>query len=121
MTAMEMGRCTLETCWVDGKNGGESGLTDIPNPEATPQITSGYSPTGALDDAMIYALLTIEHTHAPWAVDWFNKIFKVTYQHPERLVRVCLLHHPRRLFFVIDILNRIIERGGKVSNFLEVA
>lgn len=31
-----------------------------------------------------------------------------------------LLHHPRRLFFVIDILNHMIDRGGKVSDFLAV-
>lgn len=120
MTAMEMGRQTLEKCWVDGKDGGESGLTGISHPEAQAQITSGNSAWGALDDAMVYALLVIEHTHAPWAVDWFNKVFEVAYRHPERMVRVGLLHHPRRLFFVFDILNRIIARGGRVSDFLEV-
>ncbi|MBT4484840.1 MAG: hypothetical protein HOC71_14305 [Candidatus Latescibacteria bacterium] len=69
---------------------------------------------------MVCCLLAIEHTHAPWAVDWFNRAFVVGYIHPERWVRNCLLHHPRRLFFVIDILDHIIERNGRISNFLEV-
>jgi len=121
MTAMEMGRCTLEKCWVDNDENGESGLHSLANPEAKPVIAKGSnSAWGALDDAMVFSLLAIEHTHAPWAVDWFGKIFKVAYEHPERMIRVGLLHHPRRLFVVPQILDRMIARGGRVSDFLEV-
>jgi hypothetical protein len=74
-----------------------------------------------MDDALIWALLAIEHTHAPWAVDWFNKIFKTSYEYPERFVRNCLLHHPRRLFLVKQMLDRIIARDGRVSGFLEIS
>ena len=69
---------------------------------------------------MVFCLLVIEHTHAPWAVDWFNKIFETSYKHPERQIRVGLLHHPRRLFFAPNILDHIMARGGRVSNFLEI-
>jgi len=120
MTAMEMGRCTLEKCWADGGEDGESGLHSISNPEAKPVISSGNSAWGALDDAMVFCLLVIEHTHAPWAVDWFNKVFETSYKHPERQIRVGLLHHPRRLFFAPNILDHIMARGGRVSNFLEI-
>ncbi len=118
--ALEMGRVTLEKCWVDGGEDGESGLTSLSHPEAEPGISSGHSAWGALDDAMVFALIAIEHTHAPWAVDWFNRVFETAYRHPERMIRVGLLHHPRRLFFVPQILDRMIDRGGRVSNYLEV-
>lgn len=122
MTALELGRCTMDKCWVEKDENGESGLDSTAYPEAKPAIAKGSTAAwGALDDAMIYALLTIEHTHAPWAVDWFNKVFKVSYEHPERLVRVCLLHHPRRLFLVPQMLDRIIARQGRVSDFLAVS
>jgi N-acylglucosamine 2-epimerase len=121
MTALEMGRCTLEKCWVDNDENGESGLHGLSNPEAKPIIAKGRnSAWGALDDAMVYLLLAIEQTHAQWAVDWFNKVFKVAYEHPERMIRVGLLHHPRRLFLLPQILDRIMEREGRVSDFLQV-
>ena len=121
MTALEMGRQTMEKCYVDKDENGESGLHGISNPEASPVISKGStSAWGAMDDAMIWALLAIEHTHAPWAVDWFNKVFKDGYAHSDRFVRNCLLHHPRRLFMVKQILDRMIARNGRISGFLEV-
>ncbi len=119
ITAMEMGRQTLERCWVDGKDGGESGLTGISNPEAKATITRNHSAWGALDDAMVFALLAIEHTHAPWAIHWYNKVLDVSYSHKDRMIREGLLHHPRRLFFAPQIIGRMIERKGKVSNFCD--
>ncbi len=116
MDAMELGRMTLEKCWVDGEKGGLVGLS---NPEAKPVEPEDYAPSGAIDDALVFTLLAIEHTHAPWAVYWFDKIFTHAYRKPDRWKRQCLLHHPRRLFFCMDILDRMIEHGGRVSNFLE--
>jgi mannose/cellobiose epimerase-like protein (N-acyl-D-glucosamine 2-epimerase family) len=120
MTALEMGRQTMETCWVEKNENGDSGVYINPSPETKPVIPKGGSIWGAMDDAMVWALLAIEHTHAPWAVDWFNKIFLTSYEHPERFVRNCLLHHPRRLFLVKQMLDRMIARDGRVSGFLEV-
>ena len=117
MQALEMGRLTLENCWVDGERGG---LVDLPNPEAKPKPPdSGFAPSGAMDEALIFALLAIEHTHAPWAVRWFDRIFRHGYSKPDRWLRHCLQHHPRRLFFCVDILDRMIAREGRVSDFLE--
>jgi hypothetical protein len=116
MTAMEMGRRTLEKCWVDGEHGG---LVSITNPEAKPVEPESDAPSGAMDDALLFCLLAIEHTHAPWAIYWFDKVFKHGYQKPERWKRQCLLHHPRRLFFCIDILDRMIARKGRVSDFID--
>jgi hypothetical protein len=116
-----MGRQTMDKCWGDTKETGESGLDSISNPEARPVIPKSGVASGAMDDALIWALLAIEHTHAPWAVDWFNNTFKTSYAHAERFVRVCLLHHPRRLFLVKQMLDRMIARGGRVSGFLEMS
>ena len=116
MDAMEFGRMTLEKCWVDGEKGG---LVSISNPEAKPVEPNAYAPSGAMDDALIFTLLSIEHSHAPWAVYWFDKVFTHGYMKPDRWKRTCLLHHPRRLFYCIDILDHMIARKGRVSSFLE--
>lgn len=75
---------------------------------------------GPLEDYMLFCLLAIEHTHAPWAIYWFDKVFKFAYQRPDRFEQYDLLHQPRRLFFAIEILDRMIKRKGRVSDFLEV-
>jgi len=120
LEAMEMGRQNLEKCWYD--DGEEAGLVTLANPEAKPALPDDlrtfYHGWGATDDALIFALLAIEHTQAPWAVDWFDRVFKAGTRHADRFNNHCLLHHPRRLFFVIDILDHLIDRGGRVSDFL---
>ena len=121
LDAMEMGRMTLNRCWVDGAR--FSGLMDIENPEARPREPDSIQgiASGALDDALVFCLMAIEHTHQAWAMRWYDKVFKTGYAHPGNWRRRCLLHHPRRLFLSIEILNRIIERGGRVSSFLDAA
>ncbi|MCD6307682.1 MAG: AGE family epimerase/isomerase [Candidatus Latescibacteria bacterium] len=114
--AMEMGRYTLERCWVDGEKGG---LVSLSDPTGKPVEPGNYAPSGAMDDALIFTLLSIEHTHAPWAIYWFDKVFEHGYKKPDRWKRTCLLHHPRRLFSCIQMLDRMIARGGRVSDFLE--
>lgn len=74
---------------------------------------------GPLEDYMLFCLIAIEHTHAPWAIYWFEKVFQFAYQRPDRFEQYDLLHQPRRLFFTIEILDRMIAREGRVSNFLE--
>jgi len=62
-------------------------------------------------DAMELGRMTLERC-------W--KVFTHGNKKPDRWRNICLLHHPRRLFFCINILDRMIARGGRVSNFLEV-
>jgi len=115
--ALELGRLTLEHCWVDGERGG---LESIRNPEARVVMSSTTNaPSGATDDAIIFCLLAIEHTHAPWAIKWFDRVFTHGQSRSELWKRTCLLHHPRRLFYAIDILDRMVARKGRVSDFLE--
>jgi len=116
--ALEMGRMTLEKCWVDGSR--FSGLVGLRDPEERPREPSTVEgiATGALDDALVFCLMAIEHTGQAWAQKWYEKVFAAGYRNPERWRRRCLLHHPRRLFFSIEILDRIIARAGEPSDFL---
>lgn len=74
---------------------------------------------GPLEDYMLFCLISIEHTHAPWAIYWYDKLFRFAYQRPDRFEQYDLLHQPRRLFFTIEILDRMRARAGRVSDFLE--
>lgn len=117
--ALAMGRQTMEKCWVDGKR--LSGLVGLEDPEQRPVEPSTLAgiPSGALDDALIFCLMAIEHTGEAWAQDWYNKVFATGY-HLNHWRRRCLLHHPRRLFLSIEILDRLVARGGRASGFLAV-
>ena len=119
--ALEMGRQTMEKCWVEGKR--FSGLVDRSSPEQAPvepPKLAGIA-SGALDDALVFCLMAIEHTDEAWAYNWYDKVFAAGYRYPEHWRRRCLLHHPRRLFLSIQILDRIIARGGRPSDFLRQA
>jgi len=138
--AMETGISTLEHGWVD-----ERGLLSSRNPEMRPEMRS-YSrrrlpsserperpqrqqPWGALDDVLVFCLLALEHNHETLAIKYYDKAFELGYSHPENWLKPGrsrggqrgLFHHPRRLFYSIEILKRMVERGGKPSNFLETA
>jgi hypothetical protein len=121
LDSLEMGRRTLEKCWVDGQR--FSGLVSLRDPEQRPvePATIAGIATGALDDALVFCLMAIEHTGEIWPRNWYNKVFTIGYRDPERWRRRCLLHHPRRLFLSIQILDRIIARAGRLSGFLDKA
>ncbi len=112
--AVEMGQLTLERCWLSGENGGLIGL-DFPEQDVSK--SSDKPAWGRLDDTLVFLLLTIEHTQAAWAVTWYDRILTHAYKKPEKFNRKGLLHHPRRLFFSIHILKRMIARNGKPSAF----
>lgn len=109
MEAMTIGRRQLRSAFSD-----EFEKIDINAPiEDLPRW-------GPLEDYMLFNLLSIEHTHAPWAQYWYDKLFRFAYQRPERFEQYDLLHQPRRLFMTIEGLERMIGRQGRVSDFLEV-
>lgn len=114
--ALEMGRLSLEKCWMYGDDGGLVGL-DFPGQKLAD--SSDTPQRDRLDDALVFALLAVEHTGAPWVVQWFDTMYTHGMKTPEKFNLNSLLHHPRRLFFNIEILDRMIARNGKVSDFLE--
>ena len=91
----------------------------------------------AQEEVLIGALIMIEHTGAQWAKDMFNKMYdyvidkyplkqygypiwiltadrKVTFE--EHTNRVGNFHHPRHLMLNILSLERMLKRGGGVSD-----
>ncbi len=88
------------------------------------------------EEVLIGTLCVIEHTGAQWAKDWYSRLHtyvldkfplkqygyplwilyadrKVTFE--EHTGRVGNFHHPRQLMMNMLALDRMIERGGKVS------
>lgn len=118
LDAMEMGRLTLEKCWIDDDEHG--GLSDLDNPEGKAIVNkTGYPTWARLDDTLVFLILSIEHTHSPWALYWYDKVFTMLYKHTERISRNGMLHYPRRFFYSIKSLENMLARGGRVSDFLE--
>lgn len=87
-------------------------------------------------EGLIGLLFIIEHTGAQWAKDWFRKGYSYVInkypleQHgyplwdtyPDRKVtfvedfnRIENFHHPRHLMLNLEMLNRMIQRGGRTS------
>ncbi len=113
--ATEKGLRVMEKVYVEGV-----GPMNLPDPSVPAELVENTPGArwGALDDALVFCLMTIEHIHAPWAIEYYNRMFELYNTNP--LGRSAdLLHHPRRLFASIKILERMIERGGRASNFLE--
>ncbi|MCK4345146.1 MAG: AGE family epimerase/isomerase, partial [Bacteroidales bacterium] len=90
----------------------------------------------AQEEVLVGAMMLIEHTGAQWAKDLYKKVWnyvidkfpleqygypiwilyadrKVTFE--KHYDRVGNFHHPRHLMLNILSLERMIERGGKVS------
>ncbi len=109
---IEMGFSTLEKCYVHGK-----GITSIRNPEDRAKPEYQFNPWNSLDDVLIFCLMILENNHHPIALEYYNKCFDLYNSKPENITHKCLLHTPRRYFYSIDILNRMIENKGKISDF----
>lgn len=94
----------------------------------------------AQEEVLIGSLFVIEHTGAKWAKDMFTKMYnyvldkyplkqygypiwilgadrKVTFE--EHTARVGNFHHPRHLMLNILSIERMIERGEKVSGLFD--
>ena len=113
----EMGISTLQKCYIDGK-GIPGGPLDISleNPEAKLNVEGKQFPWGGLDDVLVYCLISLEHSHDPVVLNYYNKCFALYNSKSENVVTTGLLHTPRRFFYSIEILERMINRGGKVSD-----
>ena len=113
--AAAKGITILEDSYVEGV-----GPVNFSEPGAGKESFEGApgSRWGCIDDTLLFCLLTLEHTHAPWAMLYYDKLFNLYNSKPEHWRRTDLLHYPRRLFYSVEILQRIIERGGRTSEFL---
>jgi len=89
------------------------------------------------EEALIGTLFVVEHTGAQWAKEWFSRIYNFVQDKyplkkhgyslwdfwPDRKVtfvkhyqRIGNFHHPRHLMLNLLSLQRMIERGGRVSS-----
>lgn len=112
---VEMGIATLGKCYVDGRGIAfdNRGFTIA---ELTNRLYGKVTyPWGALDDMLVYCLMVLEHSHEPFAINYYNKCFKLYNSQPDQVVTSGLLHTPRRFFHTIRILERMIARGGDIS------
>lgn len=116
---LEMGISTLKRTYIDGMGipSGIEGLS-LEYPGAELSTEGKIFPWGALDDVLLFCLSVLEHTHDPMVLSYYNKCFALHNSKPENTVISGLLHTPRRFFYTIGILERMIGRGGKVSGIL---
>jgi mannose/cellobiose epimerase-like protein (N-acyl-D-glucosamine 2-epimerase family) len=122
----------------DFKRGG--GIVVQVSPEKPNEILGkGTKPSFATDDGTIGLMLTIEHDHDPWAIEWFDMVrtwaYKTYFDKKKKVwihtadingkpnysyARRGNFHHPRSVMLIIESLKRQIERDGHVSNFFDV-
>lgn len=114
---LEMGLSTLKKTYIDGK-GIPFGIEGVSLEDPKDKLTAeGKSfPWGALDDVLVFCLSVLEHKHDPQVISYYNKCFALHNSKPENTVTSGLLHTPRRFFYTMEILQRIIGRKGEVSN-----
>jgi len=125
---------TMEVAWDDVYGGFFRGCKNIDN--------NTWILDKALwvqEEALIGTLFVIEHSGADWAKDWFGRIFPYVHKtfplkkhgyalwdlwpdrkgtFVEHYERVGNFHHPRHLMLNLLALERMIQRGGRVSGFL---
>lgn len=114
----DMGISILEKTYIDGKGipmGKRYVSLEYPGDKLTAEGKT--FPWGALDDVLVFCMLALEHNHDPRVISYYNKCFQL--YSPENTDTSGLLHTPRRFFYTIEILERIIRRGGKVSGMLD--
>lgn len=117
---LEFGWRTLELHWIDGPRGGlgnfagEAALRRK-EPQAPP-------PPYSLYDAFVFCLTAFEHTLAPEAAAWFDRAFTLAQGMPGGINNGSLtLHEPRGIMTCLEILDRMIARGGRASDFFSNA
>jgi len=115
---LQFGRVHLEKCWVE--RGDSKGVIqffrpDDPNPFEGRDICKPY----VLKEILIMLLLAIEHTGEQWAIKWFDKVYTYSYGKQVEWPYRDTLHQPRGAMFCYEILERIIGRNGRLSNYFD--
>jgi mannose/cellobiose epimerase-like protein (N-acyl-D-glucosamine 2-epimerase family) len=115
------------------------GIINQVSPEKPDQILGdGTKPSFATDDGLIGLMFAIEHTHDPWAIEWFDRVrtwaYKTYFDKKKKLwihtadrkgnpiysyARRGNFHHPRSVMLIIESLKRQIGRKGCVSDFFD--
>jgi N-acylglucosamine 2-epimerase len=116
--AMAFGRSHLDRCWV--VRGKDQGLVQFFMPDYPESFEKGgIIKPYIFKEVFILLLLAIEHSGETWAVDWFDRAFSYAYETPLEWPYRDTLHHPRGIMFSLEILDRMIKRDGRLSDFLD--
>lgn len=115
LQGVNMGISTLDRYFIEGK--GLACHNSAYNRSSNPAGNRALYPWGALDDMLVYCLMVLEHQHLANVIDYYNKCFAVHQTKPEDTSGV--LHTPRRFFYTIAILERMIQRGYRVSGIFQ--
>ena len=117
---MKFGRVHLEKCWVE--RNGQQGLVQFFRPDDPESFERGeICKPYVIKEVFILLLLALEHSGEQWAADWFDRAFGYSYGKPLDWPYRDTLHQPRGVMFCLEILNRMIERKGKVSDYFDRA
>ena len=117
--AMFFGQSHFEKCWYKAEDGRE-GIISVYRPDRKDPFKGSDIVTPYVNkEIFVLCLLALEHTHEQWAVDYFDRSFSIAYETPFKWPYRGTLHQPRGVMFSLEILNRMIERGGRVSEFLD--
>jgi N-acylglucosamine 2-epimerase len=129
---------TMEPSWDTVGGGGVVGFSNE-RKELPPPDEEAAKPSWRNDEALVALLLLFEQTHDPWAAEWFERVWKWTYRvylddispvidwnitadrqgNPDLTYpRKGNFHHPRSVLYILDSLNRQIERGGRTGDLL---
>ena len=122
---------TLEVAWDDVYQGWFRGCRHVDE-----DIWILDKASWVQEEALVGLMLIIEHTGAEWAKDWLRRGYTYVIEnfplephgyalwdlYPDRWVtfvedfeRIGHFHHPRHLMLNLEALNRMKERGGRVS------
>jgi len=119
LDALGFGKDVMEMLWLerDGKQGLVRYYWPVdPDPMKRARILSPY----VMNEVWVLLLLGLEHTREQWLVDWFDRSFTYSYETAKlEFPYGETLHHPRGLMFGMEILDRMIARKAKVSDFFD--
>ena len=115
---LKFGKFHLEEYWVE--RGSEQGIIqflrpDDKNPTEGRDICKPY----VFKEIFVMLLLTLEHKHEKWAAEWFDRAFTYAYKKPLEWPYMDTLHQPRGVMFCYEIIERMITRNGRVSDFFD--
>ncbi|OGD23009.1 MAG: hypothetical protein A2W03_04510 [Candidatus Aminicenantes bacterium RBG_16_63_16] len=117
LDGQELGFATLRAHFEDGE---DCRLMEFENEEMwRKKQGNNLKPYYALYDVFVFCLTSLEHSRAPEAAAWFEKAYSCAMSKTGGLTGGNLtLHEPRGVMLCLEILERMISRGGKASGFL---
>ena len=114
---LEFGFQIFKTHWKDTEPCGFNDFRDVEELRKGRGIPSAAD--SAIYDFLLFSLLAIEHTLSPQAVACFEKAYACALSRPQGIFTGSLtLHEPRGVMLSLEILDRLIQRGGRASGFL---